>query len=256
MEKTFDLNTVYLTDYGRQDCSDMHSCGPGIRDCYVLHYVLSGKGYFKVENQTYALEAGDSFFFWPYTVTHYYPDPEDPWTYQWVNFVSGEKNTEIFGFSPKSPVCRIEDKKALEAYFERLLSLNSRQQHEREATGLLYAILGLYQDQSRQTRPLKEDERAARALDIIRANYHKSEFGVAMLCELMEENRVALYRLFMQKWGTSPSQFIIDYRIGQAKMLLSMGNNVKMTALSCGFSDPLYFSKVYKKRMGVNPSKS
>lgn len=29
---------------GRQDCSDLHSWGPGVRPVYIIHYILRGQG--------------------------------------------------------------------------------------------------------------------------------------------------------------------------------------------------------------------
>lgn len=30
---------------GRQDCSDLHSWGPGVRPVYIIHYILRGQGF-------------------------------------------------------------------------------------------------------------------------------------------------------------------------------------------------------------------
>lgn len=29
----------------RQDCSDLHSWGPGVRPVYIIHYILRGQGF-------------------------------------------------------------------------------------------------------------------------------------------------------------------------------------------------------------------
>ncbi|MDD7739412.1 MAG: AraC family ligand binding domain-containing protein [Fusicatenibacter sp.] len=41
----FSKDTIFLVNYGRQNCEDMHSWGPGMRSCYVIHYVIRGSGY-------------------------------------------------------------------------------------------------------------------------------------------------------------------------------------------------------------------
>ena len=30
---------------GRQDCSDLHSWGPGVRPVSIIHYILRGQGF-------------------------------------------------------------------------------------------------------------------------------------------------------------------------------------------------------------------
>ena len=48
--------------------------------------------------------------------------------------------------------------------------------------------------------------------------------------------------------------YILSTRINRACALMEQGfTSVKEIALLCGFSDPLYFSKVFKKRMGRSP---
>ena len=50
------------------------------------------------------------------------------------------------------------------------------------------------------------------------------------------------------------SEYIATIRIQYACTLMEQGlSSVSDIALLCGFSDPLYFSKVFKKRMGISP---
>ncbi len=32
---------------GRQDCSDLHSWGPGVRPVYIIHYILRARGLYR-----------------------------------------------------------------------------------------------------------------------------------------------------------------------------------------------------------------
>lgn len=43
--------TVKQIQFGRQDCSDLHSWSPGIREIYIIHYILRGKGYLICEEK-------------------------------------------------------------------------------------------------------------------------------------------------------------------------------------------------------------
>ena len=54
----------------------------------------------------------------------------------------------------------------------------------------------------------------------------------------------------------TPNNFILDIRLNAAhQMLLEEKNlNVSEVAYRCGFSDPKYFSRCFKKAMGVTPS--
>ena len=60
---------------GRQDCSDLHSWGPGIRPVYIIHYILRGQGFIDYHKKTFPVHTGESFLIYPYDTIRYYPDP-------------------------------------------------------------------------------------------------------------------------------------------------------------------------------------
>ena len=50
------------------------------------------------------------------------------------------------------------------------------------------------------------------------------------------------------------AKYLNTIRIQQACMLMEQGvTSIRDLALSCGFKDPLYFSKVFKGKMKVSP---
>ncbi|MEE1239112.1 MAG: AraC family transcriptional regulator [Acutalibacteraceae bacterium] len=93
------------------------------------------------------------------------------------------------------------------------------------------------------------------ACAIIKSSYHKPELGIEALCSELNISRATLHRCFMNSFGISPGTYIVNYRMECAKELSSHGISVKATSISCGFLDPLYFSKAFRKTYGVSPSK-
>ena len=68
-------------------------------------------------------------------------------------------------------------------------------------------------------------------------------------------SRSHLYRLFMDHISISPNEYLTRHRIQKAVALLETGRfSVGEVAYSTGFSDQLYFSRVFKKYQGVPPS--
>ncbi len=68
-----------------------------------------------------------------------------------------------------------------------------------------------------------------------------------------------LRKQFQEQLGMSPLKYMTNLRMKKARSMLSaMGRQEDMTvaevARSCGFDDPLYFSRVFKKNCGCPPS--
>lgn len=63
-----------------------HSFGPAVREYFLLHYVVRGKGIFRRGKREYTLQAGEIFVIRPGEVTYYEADMRDPWEYMWAGF--------------------------------------------------------------------------------------------------------------------------------------------------------------------------
>lgn len=61
-------------------------------------------------------------------------------------------------------------------------------------------------------------------------------------------------RLFKEVLGDSPYQFVMDYRVEQAKRMLGeQGRPMSDIALACGFADQAHFSRIFKRLTGKTP---
>ena len=71
---------------GMEICESSYGFGPAIREQYLIHYVLDGKGTYSVGNKTYNIKKNQGFLIYPNELTYYEADKYDPWTYIWVGF--------------------------------------------------------------------------------------------------------------------------------------------------------------------------
>jgi len=93
------------------------------------------------------------------------------------------------------------------------------------------------------------------ATEIIVENMPNPEFSVEMLSKKMAMSRPVLFRKFKAITNDSPQHFINQIRLKRAIELLQQKNmHVTDVAYECGFSDPKYFSTVFKKYFGKTPS--
>ena len=70
--------SLYVQNTGCQQCPPGYGWGPGIRNHFLLHHVVSGKGVYVCRDGRYELTAGDTFLVYPNTTIHYCADAVQP----------------------------------------------------------------------------------------------------------------------------------------------------------------------------------
>lgn len=91
-------------------------------------------------------------------------------------------------------------------------------------------------------------------LTLTEENFTDPELSVTSLATELSYNAKYISHLFKEKMGIGYSEHLRNLRIKYAVSLLEHGiDSVKNVALLSGFTDPLYFSTVFKKIVGVSP---
>ena len=90
--------------------------------------------------------------------------------------------------------------------------------------------------------------------ELVDQNIANSDFSVADITSTLLISRSLLHTKMKSLAGMSIGDFIRKKRLDRACQMLRQGYNVSETAYATGFSDPNYFSKTFKKHLGINPS--
>jgi YesN/AraC family two-component response regulator len=90
--------------------------------------------------------------------------------------------------------------------------------------------------------------------ELVDQNLGNSDFAVGDITRALLVSRSLLHTKMKSLVGLSTGDFIRKKRMDRACQMLRQGYNVSETAYATGFSDPNYFSKTFKKHLGVNPS--
>lgn len=65
---------------------------------------------------------------------------------------------------------------------------------------------------------------------------------------------VYISKIFKEKTGDSPINYLINLRLSKAReLLVESKDSIKMIAASVGYDDVYHFSKLFKKRYGISP---
>ncbi|GAA0477418.1 AraC family transcriptional regulator [Alkalibacterium sp. m-11] len=233
-----------------------HEWGPGVRDIYAMHYIIKGKGIYKTRSGEYELKAGQSFLIYPYTEIYYYPDPNDPWEYVWVEF-TGEEVAHILDLTSLSAGTPITEKAESDLSLYYFLEEN-KEKSVAEAIRMaakLRTLLSYYIEQFPEETRSEKNDYVQQAKDTIFKHYWKALLTVTDIVEDVNIERSYLFRLFKASTGLPISTYLRDVRIEQACLLMQKSNlSVKSIANSVGYSDPLCFSKVFKKVKSYTPT--
>ncbi len=93
-------------------------------------------------------------------------------------------------------------------------------------------------------------------IDTILKNYPDPNFDLNSCLESFSFSTEYLKRIFKQEAGMTPRQYLMEMRLDNAAKILAVGDesqNISQIARQCGFQDPLYFSKLFKRKYGVSP---
>lgn len=87
-------------------------------------------------------------------------------------------------------------------------------------------------------------------------NFTDSNYNLGKYLHSLPFNYDYLIKLFRSELGVTPHKYLTDKRLQATADWLStsQGNNITEIAHLCGFKDPLYFSRLFKKKYGVSPS--
>ncbi|MBQ8204093.1 MAG: AraC family transcriptional regulator [Clostridia bacterium] len=238
-----DINPV---DFGAQQCAPCYKFGPYIRQYYLMHYVLSGKGVYIRGDKTYNLSKGEFFLIYPDEVTTYMADKNEPWEYIWVG-ITGELAKRFNEL--ESPVGRLP-----ETVFRELRSMLNDDFSGWDNMKEEYIVTAVHRIMAQLfARPSNNRHYTSRVKAFINTSYMK-DISVQEIADELSVDRRYLSRLFKEKSGVGIKDYLISVRLENAARFLSSGYSVNEACELCGYSDRSNFSRMFRKKYGVWPS--
>lgn len=250
--------SLYVQNTGCQQCPPSYGWGPGVRNHFLLHHVVRGRGVYICRDQRYELSAGDTFLIYPDTTIHYFADAADPWEYVWAGFggLDAESCVERTDFTPDEPVFYGRDSAQIAQLVQAVYSAyGTSSWEELEMTARLYSLLAFLvrTAQRRQSQSRESLDCAQLAAEYI-INHYEEPITVEGLAAYASVSHSSLYRRFVKRFQISPKRFLLEYRIERACALLAdTGCSVQEVSTSVGFEDPFYFSRAFKDVKGISP---
>lgn len=240
----------------------MHSFGPQVREYFVIHYVLNGRGTYSFSNSQYHLKKGDFFLIAPDDSDPIYQaDEEHPWEYIWFGF-EGSMVTDVLkelGYHQDNKVGHFLNPDFMEKEIARLVQSDFLS-HSSNLTiqGKLLELISLLSldgsNISLNSNMTSTDKHIQQFVLYIRQNYWREELSVQKIATDLCINSSYLSRITTKKFRQSTLSYLTNYRLLKAKFLLENSDHTVSTiAKAVGYQNPLSFSRAFKRVYGHSP---
>lgn len=223
---------------------------------YILLYCLAGEGWIKINGKTIPLTPNTGFII-PENRGHKYGSSlKDAWSIYWVHFDGDYAATlyKRFANSNDGAVKIAFDESRITLLNEIITLLESDFTDEKVELTHFKLVAFLSSLCYSNTLNSNVDDTISHSIVFMKA--HLNEILTIELLANQACYSISRYsELFKQKTGYSPIQYFIRLKILKSCEYLYFTNlNIKEICKEVGFEDPYYFSRMFKKQIGVSPS--
>lgn len=227
----------------------------GVISVFRLHLVTSGSGSIDTSYKREKLSVGDVFLTFP--GTEYRINDEDNLQYIYISFVGirAHKLLDRVGINKRDFV------RTVPQFIQNMWQWEISQTHHYNidlvAEGVLLTTLGNLCNKS------DSNELSETGLNVLSLKkqaedrYMDPSFNLQTACKEIYYNPKYASAAFKRYMGMGFNEYLLSLRLNNATRLIESGiSTVKQIAELSGFSDALYFSRVYKKKWGCAPTVS
>lgn len=231
---------------------------------YMLIYCVAGKGLYSIYGKRYEVNA-NQYIIIPSGVPYSFEaDEQNPWTIYWLHFMGKmAPNFVSLSYGPVSILpgndSRIQDRLNLFEEIFSAFSLAYTKEYMIHASMCLYPFLSSFLNVE-QFRHFKAVSPCEQTFSVQVIHFMQENVGNKLTLEQIAQNfnySVSHFSaLFENETGVSPINYFINLKIRKACEYAEL-SNLKFREISekVGFEEPAYFSRIFKKIMGISPIK-
>lgn len=229
------------------------------RSDYLLMYIARGKCYAIAEGKEYIVNRNQAFIYHPNESQNYRFFKKDNSIDYWFHFNGTEMDNIMRGLGLYGihHLQLLSDTFEIEQMLSRICrEFNMKQPRYLEiCSGLLIAVLGMM---SRSISENSDSFRGAESfVEHILGEFHSTPSYSFVIKELAQKYGITPNHLicsFKKTTGKTPIEYMTDFRIKKAKELLIYSNySVSEIAEFVGYANEAYFSRLFKKKVGLSP---
>jgi len=226
--------------------------GRHIHTCYEIILTVEGSGIFTVNNVEYPFCEGSIHIVPPNT-------PHVKSSEQGFKDIFFHCDDAVFSSicGPRNEIVSFEDdgERSLTALIKMMLyKFTSSNKNDRTLTLMYELFIRLITERCASGKADPVSESISRYLAL---NFNEPELSLSKVLTDTGYNKDYVRRRFIAAYGVTPGQYLTNLRIENAKKLLRQrkesGDSIADIGAMCGYYDGHYFSKIFKKQVGVEP---
>lgn len=250
------INNCGLTIAGQADSTTLRPRG---RSDYLLLYVWAGQVQVQEARRRLPASTGSVVVYRPGECQHYTHVAQERTQAYWLHFsgTGAEELLQKAGFFARiTPVGCVPEARELLRRLIHELQFRQRQYEMfcQAQILLLLATLSRGRQQRESAQFAQKYRRLAAVIAHMHANCQQSlsVSDFARMCDLSEHHFI---HLFHEYTGEAPYAYLTRLRLEKAKdLMVSTTLNISEIAAAVGYPNPLYFSRLFRRHMGVPPS--
>ncbi len=229
---------------------------------FIFIWCLGGEGWCELGGRTHTMSSGDFLIIPSHEAHAYGAATRNPWTIGWWHAVGTGLPDFLreFGLKRAGIVGVGIDPYALEL-FQRVLGILEGGytslrliQSSQALAYLLSLLLGCARAQVQSTGAPRYMARIARSIAYARENLTRP-LTVTELAAVAKFSLPYFHTLFRQQTGFAPMDYLIRLRLHRACQLLDgTDQTIRQIAGEVGYTDPLYFSRIFRSIHEISPS--
>lgn len=222
---------------------------------HTVGIVTKGHGIFTLDNNTYTINEGDLFFTFPSKLYEF--KSTENLEYYFISFTGTRACSLVKRLNIGTGNAVIHNQNQLVGFWEQAHKVANPKNIDLVAEGvLLYTVAcvcNLYEEKSVSKQNI---DIILQIKKYIEENIDDCNLNLKKVSEVFLYNDKYISEKFKKTVRIGFSDYIKKLRLERAVSLIENGaKNVGEISLLCGYTDPFYFSKVFKSNFGISPKK-
>jgi AraC-like DNA-binding protein len=256
VSNNFLIKGLYVTALGYYPNATYHNYQSRTGDThYTLLYCIKGSGIVEFSNKIINLTQNTFIIVPKHVAFQYYSSIQEPWSIYWIHF-DGEHANHLYQRYQESNSIDLPYKEERIELFNQIYGMIESCVNEREIEICQLKVLSyissfIYLENFYNS--INQIDIVSKSITFMKKNLDK-RFNIE---EFSQQHRLSIShfsRLFRAKTGTSPNQYFNLLKVKKScQYLCFTDRNIKEISMELGFQDPFYFSRMFKKLMGISP---